>query len=112
MEKQPYGQKQSCLWLLEILLNRCDILMLCAIGNIDFDFIFSFWLRILIELQGSHDYHRLTPIKSQTRFLEVSTQSIQPSFFKKRKVTNFIYKSGIEKFLWSASGQHSIHSTL
>lgn len=75
-------------------LNRWDVLKLCAYGNIDFDFIFSFWLRILIELQGSHDYHRLTPIKSQTQFPEVSTQSILPSFNEKRKVTNFIYKSG------------------
>ena len=79
---------------MEALLNRYVILKLCAYGNIDLDFIFSFWLRILIELQGSHDYHRLTPIKSQTQFSEVSTQSILPSFKEKRKVTNFIYISG------------------
>lgn len=82
---------------MEYLLNRYVILKLCAYGNIDFDFIFSFWLRILIELQGSHDYHRLTPIKSQTQFPEVSTQSILPSFNEKRKVTNFIYISGYWK---------------
>lgn len=82
---------------MEYLLNRYVILKLCAYGNIDFDFIFSFWLRILIELQGSHDYHRLTLIKSQTQFPEVSTQSILPSFNEKRKVTNFIYMSGYWK---------------
>lgn len=82
---------------MEALLNRYVILKLCAYGNIDLDFIFSFWLRILIELQGSHDYHRLTPIKSQTQFPEVSTQSILPSFNEKRKVTNFIYISGYWK---------------
>lgn len=84
---------------------------LCACGSIDSDFIFSFWWGILNELWVATITTGSPLLSPQTHSLEISAQSIPPSFNEKRKVTNFIYKSGYWKIplVGSRSASNSQH---
>lgn len=95
---------------------------LCAYGSIDSDFIFSFWWGIfflnsllwwgiLNELWIATITTSSPLLNPPTHSLEISVQSIPPSFNEKRKVTNFIYKSGYWKIplVSSRSASNSQH---
>lgn len=101
----------ACGWR-KLCSNYHKILKPRACGSIDSDFIFSFWLGILIELwvatitTGSP---LLSPKHTPLNFLLNQYHLVS---MRRERLQILYIKVGIEKFLWSAPGQHPIHSTL
>lgn len=106
MAKQACGRNQSGLWLKEPPLK------LRACGSIDSNFIFSSWLGILIELWVATISTGSPLLSPKHTFLKFLLNQYYLVSMRRERLHILYIKVGIEKFLWSALGQHAIHSTL
>lgn len=105
------GILAACGWR-GLCSNHCKIFKLRAHESIDSDFIFSFWWGILNELWAA-TITIGSPLSSPKHTLLKFLLNQYYLVSMRRERLQILYiKVGIEKFLWLASGQHPIHSTL